>query len=77
MKNTVSQHLFKYNNNTLGGEGQLSMEGVVLDYFKNGNIIIEVDSSSEFYSYHSEDNTHDAPVTHAHMVDLYQNLMRE
>ena len=53
------------------------MEGVVLDYLKNDNIIIEVIPSYELYSYFSEDKNQYAPDTHTNMITIYQNLMDE
>ena len=46
------------------------MEGIDLDYFKHDNIIRQVNTSTEFYSYPSEDNNKDAPATYTYMMDI-------
>ena len=53
------------------------MKGVALDYFKNGNIVREVNLSSEVYSYLSEDKNKDESDTHATTENIYQKLMDE
>ena len=51
------------------------MECVALDYFNNYNIVREDNSPSAFYSYICEYNKQYAPDTHAHLINLYQNIM--
>ena len=51
------------------------MKGVALDYLNNNKIVREINPLYKFYSYLSEDINHDAPDTHANMMNLYQNLM--
>ena len=53
------------------------MEGVVPDYLNNDKIVIEVNTTSEFYSYPSKDNNQDAPETQSNMMNIYQQRMDE
>ena len=46
------------------------MEGVVMDYFNNYNIVREVNTSSTFHSYLGEDKNKDSIDTHTHMISL-------
>ena len=50
------------------------MEFITLEYFNNENMVRCVISTPATYSYLSEDNKQYAPVTHSHMMNLYQNL---
>ena len=51
------------------------MEGFALDYCSNDKFVREVNPSSPVYSYLSEDSKQYDPYTHAHTMNLYQNLM--
>ena len=51
------------------------MKGVALDYLNNYNIFREVNLSSAFYSYLSEDRNMDSPNTQAHMMNIFQQLL--
>ena len=53
------------------------MEGVALVYLNNYKLSWEFNPSSKFYSYLSQNNNTDAPGTHSHMMNLYQNLIDE
>ena len=46
-------------------------------FFNNDDIVSEVNTSPTSYSYLSEDNNKDAPVTTSHMVNPYQKLINE
>ena len=58
-----------------GGEIQILIEVVTIDYSNNDNIFREVNLSSIFNSYLSEDNNNYAPDTHTHMMNIYQTEM--
>ena len=46
-----------------------------MDYSNNDNIFREVNISSMFNSYLSEDNNNYAPDTHTYMMNIYQTAM--
>ena len=54
-----------------GGNIQLSMEGIAIEYFPTFVDNGKNEEKSEFHSYISDENEQDACNSHAHMVHIF------
>ena len=59
-----------------GGNRQLSMEGIAVEYFPTSIDNVNNKEKSEFHSYISDNHEQDACNSHAHMVHLLKNIFR-
>ena len=58
----------------MGGNIQLSMERIAVEYFPTSIDIVNNEENSEFHSYKSDDNEQDAWDSHANIVHLLKTI---